>query len=236
MRGAAVSTRPGAELEVLADGEASEDLAPFGDLNETLADDLVGWRRSEVEVAETRNAGVWPQQARQGIEDGRLAGTVGADEGDDLPPGDTERDAAHRLDRAVGNLEIAHVEQGRGGFGGDRRRGGRHVHLLGSGDVHRRLLRLASEVRRDYRGVLRYRGWRAIGNLSPEVENGDVAADTHHQPHVVVDEQHGQTILVELLDQGTHAVFLGRGHSGGGLIEDQQVRIERQRAADPAPA
>src|SRR5438105_2529337 len=53
MRGAAVSTRPSPQLEVLSDREASQDLAPLGDLDEALLDDPVGWRGREVELAET---------------------------------------------------------------------------------------------------------------------------------------------------------------------------------------
>ena len=102
--------------------------------------------------------------------------------------------------------------------------------------MRRRLLRLASEVRSDHRRVLRDRCRRAIGNLSAEVENGDVAADAHHQPHVVVDEQDGQAVLVELLDQRPYPVLLGRVHSRGRLIEDQQMRIERERSGDLEPS
>ena len=65
MRGMAVSTRPRTELEVLAYRVASQDLASFGYLNKALPDDLVGWRGREVEVAESRDARMRAQDARQ---------------------------------------------------------------------------------------------------------------------------------------------------------------------------
>ncbi len=132
--------------------------------------------------------------------------------------------------------KVANLEQGRGRLDGGRRRRGRHVHLLRSGNVRRGLLCLSSEIGGDHRGILRDRRRRTIGDLSAEVENGDVAADAHHQPHVVVDEQHGQPVLVELLDQRPDPVLLGRVHSRGGLIEDQQMGIERERPRDLEPS
>src|SRR5438309_1137987 len=146
MRGAAVATRPRPELEVLEDGQTSQDLASLRYLDQALANDPIGRRGHEVERAEARDARMRAQYARQGIEDGRLAGPVRANQRDDLSLGDAERNAAHRLDGAVGNLEIAHVEQRRGGFGCCRGRRGGHVHFLRTWDMRRRLLRLASAV------------------------------------------------------------------------------------------
>src|SRR5712691_6960405 len=110
---AAVSPSPGAELKVLADRQTGQDLATFRYLDKAVPDDAVGRRGREIEVAESRDARTRPQHAREGIEDGRLAGPIGADEGDDLPLGDAEGDPAHGLDGAVRNLEIANVEEGR---------------------------------------------------------------------------------------------------------------------------
>ena len=116
---APVSPPPGAELEVFADRQTRQDLASLRDLHEPLPDDPVGGRRREIELAESRHARVRAQHARQRIENGRLAGSVGSDEGDDLSLADAERDPAHRLDRAVGDLQIANVEEGRGRLGSD---------------------------------------------------------------------------------------------------------------------
>src|SRR5438067_2156541 len=121
MGGAAVATRPRPELEVLEDGQTSQDLASLRYLDQALANDPIGRRGHEVERAEARDARMRAQYARQGIEDGRLAGPVRANQRDDLSLGDAERNAAHRLDGAVGNLEIAHVEQSLVAVGQGRR-------------------------------------------------------------------------------------------------------------------
>src|SRR5438445_4063139 len=65
MRGAPIAPPPSAQLEVLADGQTSQDLAALRYLDEALANDPVGWRRREVELAESRDARMRPQHARQ---------------------------------------------------------------------------------------------------------------------------------------------------------------------------
>src|SRR5437588_91821 len=50
-------------------------------------------------------AGVGPQQAGDAAHDGRLAGPVGAQQGDDLAAADGEVDVAEHLDRAVAGAQ-----------------------------------------------------------------------------------------------------------------------------------
>src|ERR1700737_5154916 len=130
MRCAAVSPPPPPPPEVSRARQTSQDLAPFRYLNQALADDPVGSGGRQVELAESRNPRMRAQHARQGVEDGRLAGAIGANEGHDLPLRDAKRNPTDRLNRAIRNLQIANVEQWRGRFGGDRGRGWRALPLF----------------------------------------------------------------------------------------------------------
>ena len=89
---------------------------------------------------------------------------------------------------------------------------------------------VAAEVGGDHRGVIGHdRRW-PVGDFATEVEHRDPLAYAHHQAHVVVDQQHGQTDLVELLDQVAHAVFLSGVHAGRGFVEDKELRLQGQGA------
>ena len=63
-----------------------------------------------------------------------------------------------------------------------------NVRLLRARDVGGRLLRLASEIGRDHRGVIGDGLRRTVRNLATEIEHSNLPADAHHQPHVVIDQ------------------------------------------------
>jgi hypothetical protein len=76
------------------------------------------------------------------------------------------------------------------------------------------------------------RGPAALGDLLAEVEHRDGVADAHHHVHVVLDEDHGDAVVADLADDGHQLLDVGRGQAGGRLVEQQQLRVERQRARD----
>ena len=51
----------------------------------------------------------------------------------------------------------------------------------------------------------------------------------------MVDQEHGEPVRIELLDQFPDTIFFCGVHSGRGLIEDQQSRLQRQRPRDLEP-
>ena len=99
-----------------------------------------------------------------------------------------------------------------------------------------RLLRLTSKIGGDHRRVVGDILRRTVGNLAAEIEHGDLPADAHHQPHIVIDEQHGEAIGIELLDQVTDTILLGRVHPRRGLIENEQSGLQSQRPRHLQPA
>src|SRR5438876_9629346 len=112
MRPGPVAPSPGAQFHVLAHGEPGKDFAAFGHLCQPGSDDLVGRRSGEIEVAEPRGPGVWPEYARKRVEDGGLSGAVRTDEGDNFALPHTEGNTTNGFDRAVGNFEDPHGGQG----------------------------------------------------------------------------------------------------------------------------
>src|SRR5205085_1015070 len=56
------------------------------------------------------------EQTGDGVQHGRLAGAVGADEGNDLSLLDLKGDALQRLDVAVKSADVLHIEDGHGAY------------------------------------------------------------------------------------------------------------------------
>ncbi len=100
------------QAQVLLHGEPREDPPTLGGVRQTELDDVVGGDRGEVLALEGDRAGHRAQQARDGAQGGRLAGTVGADQRDDVALVDVEGDALDGLDLAVGHLEVLDLQHG----------------------------------------------------------------------------------------------------------------------------
>src|SRR3546814_8296356 len=95
----------------------------------------VGAEVGDVLAVEGDGASLGAHQAAHALEQGGLAGAVGAEQGDDLSGGDVEVDPEEDLDRAVGHVESAARQQGLArrqveGVGRYRQLDG------GAGDVH----------------------------------------------------------------------------------------------------
>jgi hypothetical protein len=92
------------------------------------------------------------------------------------------------------------------------------------------------EVRHDHLVVGGDRRRGSIGDLGAEVENRDLPAHAHYQPHVVVDQKDGEAIGIDGFDQLADALLLHRIHARGGLIEDQQPGPDGEGASHLEPA
>ena len=75
-------------------------------------------------------------------------------------------------------------------------------------------------------------GRRALGDLLAEVEHRDRVAHAHDDVHVVLDQDHRDAVLADLADEADQLLDVGRGQAGGGLVEQQQLRVEREGARD----
>ena len=90
-----------AHLQILQHRHAREDAPAFGGLGKAAADDLEGRQRRDLLAFEEHAPGAGVGVAANGHQQGRFAGAVGPDQGDDLAFAHGQVDAAQGLDGAV---------------------------------------------------------------------------------------------------------------------------------------
>ena len=73
---------------------------------------------------------------------------------------------------------------------------------------------------------------RAFGDLGAEIEHHDAVGQIHHKSHVVLHQQHRHAAVAQLPQQRGELLLFHVPQSGGGLVEQQQHRIDAQRARD----
>ena len=77
---------------------------------------------------------------------------------------------------------------------------------------------------------------RAVGDLAAVVEHDDAVGDVHHHAHVVLDQRDRRAeLVVDVEDEAAHVLLLLDIHAGHRLVEQQQLRLHRQRAAELDP-
>ena len=159
------------------------------------------------------------KQAGDRAERRRLSGPVAADERHDFAFVDVERDAAQRLDRAVGDAQIF-----------DRQEWHCDTSLL--------RFRLAGRGRRPDtpRSPSDRSGSPAgvpLAIVTPWSSTDDPLADIHHEPHVVIDQQdRNRKLLANVADRLGQVLLFARVHAGRRLVEQQHLRLRGQRAHD----
>src|SRR6478609_7218690 len=92
------------------------------------------------------------------------------------------------------------------------------------------------QVGGDNRGVVADLGRQTFGDLLAELQYHDPVGHPHHQPHVVLDQQHRVPVRPDLADQILQRGLLGRVEPGGRLVQAQQFRFGGQRPGDLQPA
>src|SRR6185436_135619 len=90
----------------------------------------------------------------------------------------------------------------------------------------------AAEVSTDHLLVNANLSRGAGGKRTPEIEHGDLMADVEDQVGMVLDQQHAGAAGADRLDQPGQSLDLVVGKAGGGFVEQQEIRIEHQRAGD----
>ena len=87
-------------------------LRPSGTWDDTPLDDFVSALLGDFLASESDHPALRWRDAGDGIEGGRLAGAVAANEGDDFALVDLQGDALHGQDLAIGSMDIVDVQQG----------------------------------------------------------------------------------------------------------------------------
>src|SRR5450759_2045145 len=106
----ALATAVRADVQVLLDGEAGKDPPPLGDHRDAHAHPLVGAHLVHRFPLEQDPSGTGTQHAGDRLEHGRLAGAVGADDGERLSFLDGERYREERLEVAVEDADVLQLE------------------------------------------------------------------------------------------------------------------------------
>jgi hypothetical protein len=110
-----------------------------------------------------------------------------------------------------------------------------HSAASGSGPGARRNVGCALSVPR-YEAITRScsgprRG--ALGDHLARFEAVDAVADRHHHRHVVLDDQdRGAELALDRLDQRAERLRLLLGDARGGLVEQDEARVEREERAE----
>src|SRR5258708_3325390 len=102
----------GAEFEILKRGMLREELPSLRHQREAARLDEVGWHALERPALIQNLSAAWPMQARNGAQERRLAGAIGAEKGDDLSFLDAQVDAAQNAERSVASLDVLHLKHG----------------------------------------------------------------------------------------------------------------------------
>src|SRR5512141_3131291 len=73
-------------------------------------------------------------------------------------------------------------------------------------------------------------------DLHSEIEDAHPVADIHHDAEVVLDQQDRDApLLVDVEDEAGHVLLLLEVHPGHRLVEEEELRLERQRPAELDP-
>src|SRR5262249_32924794 len=104
--------RIGAHLEILHHGQGGKDLSPFRDVRDSEVGAL-RWRNGQkIAVLEPNDAGGWTHGAGYRLEERGLAGTVGADDRDELSLADRQGHSGERRKTPISNGESLNCEHG----------------------------------------------------------------------------------------------------------------------------
>ena len=95
-----------AHFQIFLNSHLQKDPAAFRHQGQTLGDDLVAGDPAQILTQEGDGAGFAVQQAGNGVQRGGFAGTVGADQGNDLSLVDFKGDALDGVDAAVIDVNI----------------------------------------------------------------------------------------------------------------------------------
>ena len=109
----AVTADEGAHLQVFVDGEGGEDVVDLGDVGHAGLDHAVRREVGYVAPQQLDAPAADGEEAKDGLEEGGLAGAVGADDGHDLGLVEDEGDAVEDLHFPVAGDHAFSLEHGR---------------------------------------------------------------------------------------------------------------------------
>src|SRR5512141_882938 len=88
------------------------------------------------------------------------------------------------------------------------------------------------QVHPDHVPVLLDREGTILGDLLPVAHHDNLVRDLHDERHVVLHEQHGDAHVADPRDQPSHFVRFPHVQAGRGFVEQEELRLAGERAAD----
>src|SRR5256885_2519717 len=173
-----VVTPVGPQAEIVSHAHAVEDASPLRNMTDAEAHDLVRCEARDVPASQPHLSPRRRRQPGDRTEGGRLAGTIAADEGHDLSLLDAEGDALKRMDPTVVGVDGIDLEE-----------------------RHQAPLRTFPQVGFDHPRIAANIRGLAFGDLLAVVEDDDAIRDSHHDLHIVLDQENGDPFGSDLLDQ-----------------------------------
>ena len=74
---------------------------------------------------------------------------------------------------------------------------------------------------------------RAVGDLAAIIEHDDAVGDVHHDAHIVLDQcDRRAELVVDVEDEAAHVLLLLDIHPRHRLVEQQELGLHRQGAAE----
>src|SRR5450830_1506246 len=94
----------------------------------------------------------------------------------------------------------------------------------------------SSKIRADHFLVVAYLIGCAVANLFAVIEHHHTIRNIHHHAHVVLDQHHrGAKLAIDIEYEAAHVLFFFHIHAGHRLVEQQYLRLHRQRPAQIDP-
>ena len=207
-----------AEVQVLRHRHAGEQPAALRHVADAATRHVGRREAGDVLPLEDDAAGGGGNEAGDGLEQGGFAGTVAAEQGDDLALAHVERGVVEDVALAVEGVDLGDVQEGPrlGGRGartaGDRRRAGAGVDLLHAPVAAHGLGRTAHQH-------------LALAH------DGNHVRERQHAVDIVLHDQHGDVRRHGLYQVG-NPLALGGGEARQRLVEQQHLRLARERDAE----
>ena len=202
----------GADPQVLLDAERREQAPPLRHQGDAEPHDLGRRQAADRPAVEHDAAGLCRQEAGDGLEEGRLAGAVGADDGERLARVELEVDAVEGLEVAVEGGEPMGLKQG-----------------------HRCASRGDAGVDLAHLGRRHHGGRVAFRDLAAEVEHDQAVDHGQQRMHDVLDPHDGGAAGADALDGADQLLTFALREAAGDLVEQQHLRPGGKRTRHLQP-
>jgi hypothetical protein len=92
------------------------------------------------------------------------------------------------------------------------------------------ILHLLTQIRRDDHRVLLDHPGRPLGDLATAIDDDNLVRDLHHQSHIVLDDEHGDTAVTDTVERLDQLGGLRGVQARCRLVKQEHPGLSRQRS------